>query len=143
VADTAGSWGVGESPSAFTTSALVLPTVPQASDMGHALTSTGEILITGSLDLPRGLGSTGGNPEQFDTSDIDHLLDPGDREQVSTDSSPVRAVRAISTGTGTHGMVATKKPGGNRTLTVLVVSASAMAVGVVALFVAGMVFNIF
>ncbi len=127
----------------FVANELVLPTLPESRDIGHAVSGTGEILITGSMELPRGLGSTGGNPDQFDPTDIDQLIDAADREFGSTDSQPVRAVRAVSTHTGTQGMVTTKKPGGNHTLTILVVSASVMAVGVVGLLIAGMVFGIF
>ncbi|MCU1404994.1 MAG: hypothetical protein JWQ43_1297 [Glaciihabitans sp.] len=124
----------------ITTSALVLPSIPQSSDITSPFTASGEIMSTGSIDLPRSLSSTGVHPSRVDTSDFDH--DPMDREIPSTDSAPVRAIRAVSTHTGSNGMIVTKKQS-NRTLTVLVISASTMAVGVVGLLVAGVVLNVF
>jgi len=125
---------------ALTTSALVLPSVPQSSDITSPFTASGEIMSTGSVDLPRSLASTGVHPSRVDTSDFD--LDPLDHEVPSTDSAPVRAIRAVSTHTGSNGMVTSKKQS-NRTLTVLVISASTMAVGVAGLLIAGYALQIF
>jgi len=125
---------------ALTTSALVLPSVPQSSDITSPFTASGEIMATGSVDLPRSLASTGVHPSRVDTSDFD--LDPLDHEVPSTDSAPVRAIRAVSTHTGSNGMVTSKKQS-NRTLTVLVISASTMAVGVAGLLIAGYALQIF
>ncbi|GAB7302337.1 hypothetical protein MAFF212519_01850 [Clavibacter michiganensis] len=57
---------------------FILPTVPHANDMQQALNSTGEIIITGSIDLPRSLGSMGTHPDRFDTADMDRILEQGD-----------------------------------------------------------------
>ena len=132
------SVGVG---SALTTSALVLPSIPQSSDLNQPYTATGETMLTGSIDLPRSLGSTGVHPSQVDNSDFD--LDPLDHEVPSTDSAPVRAIRAVSTHTSSNGLITSKKPQGNHMLTVLVVSSSALAVVVVGLLVAGVSSGLF
>jgi hypothetical protein len=132
------SVGVG---SALTTSALVLPSIPQSSDRNSPYTATGETMLTGSIDLPRSLGSTGVHPSQVDNSDFD--LDPLDHEVPSTDSAPVRAIRAVSTHTSSNGLITSKKPQGNHMLTVLVVSSSALAVVVVGLLVAGVSSGLF
>jgi hypothetical protein len=119
----------------ITTSALVLPEIPHH-DFTRTVTSTGDVLLTGSIDLPRSLSSTGALPAQLDESDIDHLLDPGDRQVASTDSQPVRAVKAVSTHTSSRGIInATPPKRGNKMLTALIVSASAMLVVVVGLAV--------
>ena len=119
----------------ITTSALVLPEIPQ-DDFTRSLTSTGDVLLTGSIDLPRSLSSTGALPEQLDESSIDHLLDPGDRQVASTDSQPVRAVKAVSTHTSSRGIINAAPPKrGNKMLTTLIISASAMLVVVVGLAV--------
>ena len=119
----------------ITTSALVLPEIPHH-DFTRTLTSTGDVLLTGSIDLPRTLSSTGAMPAQIDESDIDHLLDPGDRQVASTDSQPVRAVKAVSTHTSSRGIInATPPKRGNKMLTALIISASAMLVVVVGLAV--------
>ncbi|HEY0258398.1 MAG TPA: hypothetical protein VGC18_00985 [Lacisediminihabitans sp.] len=130
---------------ALPTSALVLPSIPTMDDLLSPLSSTGEILVTGSINLPSSLGTTGALPAHYDHSDVDALLAEGDREDESDpDSAPVRAIRAVSTHTSTGPMIATVKPKGNSRLPmVLAVSAAVMAVGVVVLFVAGMIFKVF
>jgi hypothetical protein len=115
---------------AITTSALVLPQIP-----GHNM-STGEVLLTDSISLPSALAATGAL-SPIDESDIDHLLDPGDHQLVNTDSVPIRAIKAVSSHTGSRGqLIANTKPAqGNRALTALIVSASGMVVVVVTLLV--------
>jgi hypothetical protein len=124
---------VGTGTSAITTSALVLPSVPQASDLTRPLTSTGEILVTGSIDLPRSLGSTGAHPHRVDNSDYED--DPLDSQVSSPDSAPVRAIRAVSTHTSTRGVIESKRPQSNRLLTGIIIAASVLVVGVVGLLV--------
>jgi hypothetical protein len=124
-----------------TTNALVLPSIPQSSDLITPFTATGEIMVTGSIDLPRSLGSTGVHPSRVDTSDFE--VDPMDREVLSTDSAPVRAIRAVSTHTSSNGLITSRKPQNNRMLTVLVISASGMAVGVAGLLFAGYALQLF
>ncbi|PRY70147.1 hypothetical protein B0I08_101274 [Glaciihabitans tibetensis] len=126
---------------ALTTSALVLPSFPQSSDLTTPYLATGETMLTGSIDLPRSLGSTGVHPSQVDNSDFD--VDPLDREVPTTDSAPVRAIRAVSTHTGSNGLITSKKPQGNHMLTVLVVSSSGLAVVVVGLLIAGVSSGLF
>ncbi len=130
---------------AITTSALVLPSLPSDS-LTRPLGSTGEILITGTIDLPRSLGSTGAHPGRYDHSDVDAFLEAGDREDFESnpDSAPVRAIRAVSTHTSTRGVMEAKKPKGNSRLPLILgVAATVMAVGVVVLVVCAMLFGVF
>jgi hypothetical protein len=115
---------------AITTSALVLPQIP-----GHNM-STGEVMLTDSISLPSSLAATGAH-SPIDESDIDHLLDPGDHQMVNTDSVPIRAIRAVSSHTGSRNQIitSTKPTQGSRALTALIVSASGMVVVVVTLLV--------
>jgi hypothetical protein len=115
---------------AITTSALVLPQIP-----GHNM-STGEVMLTDSISLPSAMAATGAH-SPIDESDIDHLLDPGDHQLVNTDSVPIRAIRAVSSHTGSRNQLITnsKPANGNRALTALIVSASGMVVVVVTLLV--------
>jgi hypothetical protein len=124
---------VGSNTSAITTSALVLPSVPQPDSLLASLNSTGEILVTGSINLPRSLGSTGAHPGRLDNSDYED--DPFDSQVVAPDSAPVRAVRAVSTNTSTRGVIETKRPQGNRMLTAVIVVAGVLCVGLVSLLV--------
>ena len=124
---------VGSNTSAITTSALVLPSVPQPDSMLGSLTSTGEILVTGSINLPRSLGSTGAHPDRVDNSDYED--DPFDSQVAAPDSAPVRAIRAISSNTSTRGVIETKKPQGNRMLTAVIVVAGVLCVGLIGLLI--------
>ena len=125
-----------------TTTALVLPSVPEGADIRGPLTSAGQIMLTGSIDLPRTLSSTG-QSDRFDGESMDALFDLSDAEVISTDSSPVRAIRAVSTHTSGHGVTHTQKPKGTRALTGLLIAASSLAVVVAGLLVAAFAFNVF
>ncbi len=129
---------------AITTSALVLPSIPTVDDIMSPLSGTGEILITGSISLPSSMGTTGVHPARYDHSDVDTLLAADDREDSEPDSAPVRAIRAISTNTASGDVINSMKPRHNSRLPmILTIAAAAMAVGVVVLLVAGMIFGIF
>lgn len=138
VTETTISRSVGAGSGAITTSALVLPSVPERSIAGP-MSGSGEILLTGSISLPHSLSATGAHPSRLDESDLDHLLDPGDHQVANTDSMPVRAIRAVSTHTATGAIIAPTKQPGTRGFTILIVAASAMAVVVVGLLIAGLV----
>ncbi|MEX1078771.1 MAG: hypothetical protein WED09_06655 [Homoserinimonas sp.] len=134
---------VGSTSGSLTGNALVIPSIPQASDITSPFSSTGEILVTGSIDLPITLGSTGAHPARYDHSDIDALFAQEDHDYAQADSAPVRAIRAVSTHTSTHGVISAKKPANNRLPMMMAVTAGILAVGVAALFAAGMIFGYF
>ena len=135
---------VGATSGAITTSALVLPSMPTGEDLMGPLSGTGEILITGSINLPSSMGSTGVHPARYDHSDVDTLLEADDREDSDPESAPVRAIRAISTNTASGDVINSMKPRkASRLPLILIVSAAVMAVGVVVLLVAGLIFKIF
>ncbi|WP_233265424.1 hypothetical protein [Leifsonia sp. AG29] len=133
---------VGHSTAATTTNALILPSLPQP-DATAPLTSTGEILVTGSIDLPRTLGSTGAHPDRIDSSDLDRLLDGEENEFNTSEVAPVRASRAISTHTSTRGVITPPKKRGNLLPVVLMITAGVLAVGVIGLLVAAYVLKVF
>ena len=134
VSDTTVSRRIGSG--GLTTSALVLPALP-----GQDL-SSGGIRVTGSIALPHSMSSIGAHPSQVDESDLDHLLDPGDHQVVSTDSIPIRATRAVSSHTSLHAIISAVKPRGNRALTALIISAAGMAAVVVTLLIVALVTNV-
>lgn len=134
---------VGTTSGALTTSALVMPSIPQLPDITLPFSSTGEILITGSIDLPHSFGTTGAHPARFDNSDIDALFAEEDHDYAQADAAPVRAIRAVSTHTSTHGVISAKKPASNKLPMMMAVTAGILAVGVAALFAAGMIFGYF
>jgi len=134
---------VGGGNVATTTNALVLPMIPQRDDFSSMINSTGEIMVTGTIDLPMSVGATGRDSRHYDDPEVDHLFDAFDNEVATTDSAPVRAITAVSSHTATRSGIESTRKQGNRTLTVLIVTACVMAVGVVGLLVAGFVFDIF
>ena len=134
---------VGGGNVATTTSALVLPQIPRADPFATALNSTGEVLLTGSIDLPRSLGSKGGDSRHYDDPMVDHMFDTQDAEFTGTDSSPVRAIRAVSTQTANRGVIHANKPHGNRLIVLVFVATAILAVGVVGMLVASLAFDLF
>ncbi len=125
-----------------TTSALVLPAAPQGSDIRGPLTGTGEIMLTGSIDLPLAFSSTGATA-RIEHDSMDALFDMHDAEAVATDSAPVRAIMAVSTHNSGQGVMHIQKPKGTRALTALIIVASSMAVLVVGLLFVAITFNVF
>ena len=134
--------GVGSSNSVSTTSALVLPSVPNHGDVGTALDETGEVIITGSIDLPMSLGSMGAAPaDGLESSELDAYLDPdGD---VGSDVAPVSASRAVSTHGSGSGLIAPPKRSRANAPVVLGVTAGVLAIGVIGLLLAAFIFKIF
>jgi hypothetical protein len=125
------------------TSALVLPAVPSSMDMGTALDETGEVIITGSIDLPSSMGSNGAPAAGIESKDLDALLEVGETEQSGDDVAPVSASRAVSTGASNNALVAPPKRGRVNVPVVLAITAGVLAIGVVGLLLAAFVFRIF
>lgn len=114
------------------TNAIILPNSALADPTG-ALNATGEVILTGSIDLPASLSSTGSH-RPIDGAEVDRLLEQQD-EQPETDASPVRASRAVSSHTSTRQVVlAAAKPKESRTPLILGVT-----VGAVGLAAAGVI----
>ncbi|TWX37313.1 hypothetical protein ES689_11745 [Frigoribacterium sp. ACAM 257] len=118
------------------TNALIL-TDQQVADVTGALNATGEIIITGSIDLPRSLGATG-SQARIDNSDIDRLLEQGDAESAETDAAPVRASRAISTHTSTRSVVlAASQPASSKVPLILGIGGGILGAGIIGVVIAG------
>jgi hypothetical protein len=129
-----------------TTNALIMPVVPSAVDMTGPLNATGEILLTGSIDLPRGLGATGQVQGRFDGSDIDRMLDQHDRDATPNSSvEPVAATRAISTHAPSTGpnIVPPRKTSHKVGAIVGSVAGGVALLGVAGVLVAGFIFHAF
>lgn len=130
---------------AVTTHALVLPSIPDASEpLLSPLTSTGEIMVTGTIDLPRSYGSTGAHPALFDHSDVDALIDDVDRDDGDTGVAPVRATRAVSSTTTTRSMIGAEPEKKSRLLPIVAISlGGAVFIAAVSWLVASMFFTQF
>jgi hypothetical protein len=101
------------------------------------------VLVTGSFDLPRSLGSTGQHPNLYDSPDVDRYVDRIDREQPASDSEPVRASSAVSTHAAGTAMIAPQKRRAVSVPVVLAITAAVLLVASIALFIGGFVLNIF
>ena len=134
--------GIGAGGIPTTTNALILPAIPRQGTAGPIM-STGEIMITGSLDLPRSLGATGQLPNLFDSSEMDRMLDQLDEGGHHNDVAPVSASRAVSTHTSTRGVMTPPRKRGASLPTVLAITAAVLAIGVLSLFVIGYAFHIY
>jgi hypothetical protein len=118
------------------TNAIVLPNSALADPTG-ALNATGEVILTGSIDLPASLSSTGSH-RPIDGAEVDRLLEQHD-EQPDSDASPVRASRAVSSHTSTRQVVlAAAKPKESRMPVILGVTAGAVGVAAAAVIVAAL-----
>lgn len=84
--------------SAANTSALILPNLPETDALARPLGETGELYITGSFELPKSLGETGGHSALHDSVEIEPLDELGIEEPAPTTSmmAPVSASRAVS-----------------------------------------------
>ena len=134
---------VGSAVSMTNTNALVLPEMPLGNLTGP-VSGTGEIIITGMLDLPRAVSSTGTVPTVHESPDIDDLFDPGDLAVGPADAAPVSALKAVSSHTGTTSLMTSgKRPAGNTVTTVLVAATVVMAVVAIGLFVLAAVNGLF
>jgi hypothetical protein len=125
-----------------TTSALILPAMPNQGAIGQPLPDGGEILVTGSIDLPRSFGATGMHPSQLDSSDVDRLIDHVE-DAGGGGAAPVAASRAISTQGHPRDMIAPPKKEGVNAPLVLAVTAGVLALGVVASLVIGAMVGLF
>ena len=120
--------------------ALILSNDPQP-DLTQAVNSTGDIFITGSLNLPRSLAQTGATGD-YDSLEIDRLFEAS-QDEATAGVAPVRASRAVS-GTGsTRAIIGGRRARANILPTVLAIIAGAMAVGVVTLLIGSWVLKLF
>lgn len=125
-----------------TTNALILPSMPNQGALGQPLPDGGEIIVTGSIDLPRSYGATGMHPSQLDSGDVDRLIDHVE-DAGGGGAAPVSASRAVSTQGHPRDMIAPPKKEGVNAPLVLAVTAGVLALGVVASLVVGAMVGIF
>lgn len=117
--------------------AIILPNSALADPTG-ALNATGEVILTGSIDLPASLSSTGSH-RPIDGAEVDRLLEQHD-EQPETDASPVRASRAVSSHTSTRQVVlAAAKPKESRVPMILGITVGGVCVAAATVIIVALV----
>jgi hypothetical protein len=122
--------------------ALILPTLPESTGSLSPINPTGEIVITGSILIPSSVSQVGAILENIDTSEIDIIND--DEEFSSSQSmAPVSAATAVSSYNISNSVVTAPRGMNERLPLILSITAAGLAVGVVALFVAGYFLGMF
>ncbi len=124
-----------------TTNALILPMLPDQGSLGQQ-GGQNEIIVTGTIDLPRSYGATGVHPSQIDSGDVDRLFDQVE-DTATTGVAPVAATRAISTQGPSKTMLTPPKKEGMNMPLVLAITAGVLTLGIVATLVVGAVFGLF
>lgn len=122
--------------------ALILPNLPETTGSIAPINPTGEIVITGSILIPSSVSQVGVNLENLDTSDIDVIKDD-DEVAPSQGMAPVSAATAVSAYNISNSVVTTPRGMNERLPFILSITAAGLAVGVVALFVAGYFLGLF
>ncbi|MET1051253.1 MAG: hypothetical protein ABWX65_01300 [Mycetocola sp.] len=130
--------GLEEAGNGVSTSSIILPIMPNVHPLTGPLSANGNVVVTGSIDLPSSMGSTGGNADQFDKSDIDAMFDAEDEARPATAGTPVSASKAVSTHTATRDVITPPAPArSNRLLFVLAITAGVLFVAVLSVVIVG------
>lgn len=130
--------GLEEAGNGVGTSSLILPSMPSGDPFTGPLSAQGGVVVTGSIDIPSGNGSTGNHPNSFDKSDIDAMFDEEDESRPATAGTPVSASRAVSTHTATRDVITPPAPArSNRLLLILAITAGVLAVAVLTVIIVG------
>ncbi|TDN92788.1 hypothetical protein [Microbacterium sp. BK668] len=129
--------------SVATPNALILSQPPDGGPIVAPVTATGEVLITGTLNLPEGLGSTGHAPGTADGKEVDTVLVDGELPAHSS-PTPIAASAAVST-TKTPGEII-KPPApekGGRLMLTLAITAGVLALALVGVLILAFVTGVF
>ena len=112
-------------------SALIFQQPGGVPSLSGPVASTGEILVTGSYELPEGLGSQGHAKGTADGKEVDALLIDGELPPASS-PTPIAASAAISTIKPAGEVIRPAEPEkGNRLMIALTITAGALAVALV------------
>ncbi|MCS4275954.1 hypothetical protein M2390_001126 [Mycetocola sp. BIGb0189] len=124
--------------SSTTTNALILPSVPGSGPLSGPVLGSGEVIVTGTIDLPGSLSNT--NQNRLEKGDLDTMFDHDEDPQPVTAGNPVSASRAVSSHTATRDVIAPPAPvKNNRLLMTLSVTAGVLAVALVAVVIIAIV----
>lgn len=118
-----------------TGNALILSQTPSAPNLVAPVTATGEVLITGTLNLPEGLGSTGHAVGTADSKETDAVLIDGELPAHSS-PTPIAASAAISTVKNSGDIIKPPVPEkGSRLLLALAITAGVLGLALVGVLI--------
>lgn len=123
--------------------ALIFTPSPGEGSLSGPVASTGEILITGSYELPKGLGSQGHAHGTTDGKDVDAVLIDGELPPASS-PTPIAASSAVSTIKPAGEVIRPPAPEkGNRLMLIAAIVAGALALGLGTALVIAFTGNVF
>jgi hypothetical protein len=126
-----------------TGNALILSQTPSAPPLVAPVTATGEVLITGSYNLPEGLGSTGHATGTADGKETDAVLVDGELPAHSS-PTPIAASAAISTVKNGGDLIKPPTPEkGGRLMLTLAITAGVLALALVGVLILAFVTGVF
>jgi hypothetical protein len=126
-----------------TGNALILSQTPSAPPLVAPVASTGEVLITGTFNLPEGLGSTGHAPGTADGKEVDAVLVDGELPAHSS-PTPIAASAAISTVKNGGDIIKPPTPEkGGRLMLTLAITAGVLALALVGVLILAFVTGVF
>jgi len=123
--------------------ALILSQTPETGSFVSPVTATGEVLITGTFNLPANFGSTGAVPGSADGKETDSVLVDGELP-ASSSPTPIAASAAISTIKSAEDIIKPPAPEkGNRLMMALVITAGALALALTGVLIVALVTGAF
>lgn len=129
--------------SVATPNALILSQTPDSGPILAPVSATGEVLITGSLNLPEGLGSTGHAPGTADGKEVDAVLIDGELPAHSS-PTPIAASSAISTTKAPGEIIQPPAPEkGGRLMLTLAITAGVLALALVGVLILAFATGVF
>lgn len=124
-------------------SALIFTPSPGEGSLSGPVASTGEILVTGSYELPRGIGSQGHAHGVADGKDVDAVLIDGELPPASS-PTPIAASSAVSTIKPAGEVIRPPAPEkGNRLMLILAIVAGGLALALGVALVVAFTTNVF
>ena len=126
-----------------TPNALIVSQSSGASPIVAPVNSTGEVLITGTLNLPEGLGSNGHAPGVADGKEVDATLIDGEIPAHSS-PTPIAASAAISTVKNSGEIIKPPAPEkGSKLMMSLAITAGVLALALVGVLILAFVTGVF
>ena len=123
--------------------ALILSQTPDTGSFSAPVAATGEVLITGTFNLPESFGSTGTSHGSSDGKEIDAVLVDGELP-ASSSPTPIAASSAISTIKSADDIIKPPAPEkGGRLMLALVITAGALALALSGALIVALVTGVF
>jgi hypothetical protein len=124
-------------------SSLIVAQAPEVSPLVAPVTATGEVIVTGTFNLPEGLGSTGHAKGTADGKEVDATLVDGELP-VHSSPTPIAASAAVSTVKMPGEVIKPPAPEkGGKLMMSLAVTAGVLALALVGVLILAFVTGVF